>query len=391
MKKLLFSILIVLSMGGAANGQILLVDDVEVVPGGTAYFTLTADVGSGFYSGFQFGMQFPVTGFSTTGNATAAESWTNGTFFVGDLAAGFGRVSALSTTDQPIPAGEMSLGRVEFTVDAGIALGDYDVTMSEFNFLDGTNYTPVGDVTFTIHVVERLTVTLYENSTTAPVAATDVNVKVMRTIKANEWSTLVLPFDMSAAQVKTAFGDDVQLVDFTAWSSEEDSEGDIVGIEMDFSSINAIKANHPCLIKVSSAVEEFTVDGVNIDAEDKPIVQVGKKMAERGYLIGTYVANTVVPENNLFLSDNKFWYSAGMTKLKAFCAYFDLYDMQSEVENAEARVRFVVDEEAMDISDIVTDSRDGAEGWYTLDGRKLGGKPTEKGIYIVNGKKMSVK
>ena len=29
-----------------------------------------------------------------------------------------------------------------------------------------------------------------------------------------------------------------------------------------------------------------------------------------------------------------------------------------------------------------------AEGWYTLDGRRLDGKPTRKGIYITNGKKM---
>ena len=29
--------------------------------------------------------------------------------------------------------------------------------------------------------------------------------------------------------------------------------------------------------------------------------------------------------------------------------------------------------------------------WYTLDGRRLSGKPTKRGIYIVNGKKMVVK
>ena len=29
--------------------------------------------------------------------------------------------------------------------------------------------------------------------------------------------------------------------------------------------------------------------------------------------------------------------------------------------------------------------------WYTLDGRKLDGKPTKKGLYIVNGKKRVIK
>lgn len=31
-----------------------------------------------------------------------------------------------------------------------------------------------------------------------------------------------------------------------------------------------------------------------------------------------------------------------------------------------------------------------AAEWYTLDGRKLQGKPTQKGLYIVNGKKVLV-
>jgi hypothetical protein len=29
--------------------------------------------------------------------------------------------------------------------------------------------------------------------------------------------------------------------------------------------------------------------------------------------------------------------------------------------------------------------------WYTIDGRRLSGKPTQKGLYIVNGKKVVIK
>ena len=32
-----------------------------------------------------------------------------------------------------------------------------------------------------------------------------------------------------------------------------------------------------------------------------------------------------------------------------------------------------------------------AGDWYTIDGRKLSGKPAQKGIYIVNGRKVAVK
>jgi len=31
------------------------------------------------------------------------------------------------------------------------------------------------------------------------------------------------------------------------------------------------------------------------------------------------------------------------------------------------------------------------EGWYTMDGRKLEGKPTKKGLYINNGRKIVIK
>ena len=40
-----------------------------------------------------------------------------------------------------------------------------------------------------------------------------------------------------------------------------------------------------------------------------------------------------------------------------------------------------------DIDDSLRDSVKGQrDGWYTIDGRKLNGKPTKKGVYINNGK-----
>ena len=32
-----------------------------------------------------------------------------------------------------------------------------------------------------------------------------------------------------------------------------------------------------------------------------------------------------------------------------------------------------------------------SEAWYTLDGVRLSGKPSRKGIYINNGKKVAIK
>ena len=56
---------------------------------------------------------------------------------------------------------------------------------------------------------------------------------------------------------------------------------------------------------------------------------------------------------------------------------------------AEAKVRFIVGEDATAIEGITPYMEDGV--WYTLDGRQLNGKPTEKGVYIVNNKKVIIK
>ena len=39
----------------------------------------------------------------------------------------------------------------------------------------------------------------------------------------------------------------------------------------------------------------------------------------------------------------------------------------------------------------ITENTEKTEAWITLDGRKLSGKPTQRGMYINNGKKIIIK
>ncbi len=384
-----------LAFGIVTQAQSLSVADVEVLPGGTASFALTVDVGDGIYSGFQFEMQFPEEGFCTTGNSTVDATWQGGALFVGDLTNGFGRVSALSTQDKQIPTGDRVIGTVEIAVDDNVALGDYDVTISKFNFLDGTNYTPVSDVTFKVKVVSTLTVVLDENSVTMPESATNVNVKVLRTIKANDWSTICLPFAMTTEQVREAFGEAVQLGDFAGYEAIENSDGDITDIKVRFNDATAIEANHPYIIKVSEPVTEFHVDGVDVEPDDEPVVAAVKRTRKQwSEMIGAYVADTGVPENTLFISGNKFWYSTGLTRMKAFRGYFDFYDVLTDVENASAKIGLFLNDEPTGIEtvrggEIITGDV------YTVSGQLVGKNISldrlGRGVYIVNGKKYVVK
>jgi hypothetical protein len=396
MKTKLMSLLF-LAWSGIAMGQTLSIPDVEALPGETVSYSLNINVGEGAYTGYQYQMHFPATGFALTGITTTNASWIGGSLSVGDLVAGAATASALSLSNKTIPTGDIEIGTVEFTVGTGVATGEYDVTISGFDFLDGTNYIHANngnDVTFKVKVVSVHTVELDELATTAPAAATGVNVRVKRTIKANEWSTICLPFAMTEAQVKTAFGNDVVLKDFNG--IESTSEGDdIVGIEVKFNTATAIEANHPYVIKVSSDKSEFTVKDVNISPEDEPSVDKDEWISGSGTkkdpyvyhynsFVGTYVAETAVPNDCLFLSGNKFWYSNGSTKMKGFRAYFDFYDVLSEVENASARIDFNFDE-TTGIKEVHGNAN--VEGTYDLQGRKVE-EPTNKGLYIVNGRKV---
>ena len=254
-----------------------------------------------------------------------------------------------------------------------------------------------GDMTFDIGITAPTEnrVILDETSTTMPEESGGVvDVRVKRAIKANEWSTIVLPFAMCAEQIAEAFGDEVVVGDFTSWYSEEDDDGNIVAIRVGFTRVEEMEANHPYLLRTSltiDAAEGFTVDNVTMEEpEDEPTVQVGKKKAERGYFIGTYTANTLVPENDVFISGNKFWYSTGATRMKGFRGYFEFADVISAVEGA-GNVSIAWDELSK-VDDVTAGSN--ASGIYDLQGRKVqadekGVQKLQKGIYIVNGKKVT--
>ena len=282
--------------------------------------------------------------------------------------------------------------------DAALAVGSsYDVNVTKVTFqerVDGSvKDINLDDFTFKVTIGEPVDprVVLDETATTQPAAATGVDVRVKRTINAGEWSTICLPFAMTAEQVKAAFGNDVQLADFSSWNSEEDGEGAIVTINVGFTDVTEMEANHPYIIKVSAKVTEFIVDGVDIDPEEEPVVQVGKRTSERGYMYGTYV-KTTIPEENVFLSGNKFWYSTGKTQTKGLRGYFEFRDVldayYDETSAASRIVMFFEDETTTGVTEIVNSKLSNSK-YYDLQGRRVV-KPV-KGLYIKNGRKEVIK
>lgn len=313
-----------------------------------------------------------------------------------------GMITCLSTSNDVFTGTSGELFTINITADDALEVGTtIQATLTEVNFSTTSAEETLESVTFNITIGEPDDgrVLLDETSTTAPEASGEpVDVRVRRTIKANEWSTICLPFAMTEAQTKAAFGDDVQLAMFSDWSSEEDEDDDeiIVGIEISFSSVDVadgIEANTPLLIKVTNKVDEFTVDGVTIDPEEEPSVMIKhgtKKRDPESYMIGTYQAETVLDNLTLFLNGNKFWYSTGKTKMKAYRAYFNIYDILTEVEDAYAAVKMAIDVDGTTTHVEGINMNDGEGAVYDMSGRRVS-KPSQRGIYIVNGQKVLVK
>ena len=317
--------------------------------------------------------------------------------FTADLNATTHILTCYSNPSTIIDGTEGVLVRIPLLADESAEIGDKlygSLTGVEFSTI-GAVATPFANASVELNIVENRVI-LDETSTTAPEDAEGVNVRVKRTIKADDWNSICLPFAMNEAQVKAAFGDDVELADFLHCEATYDGD-DIVGLDIQFQDVDVaegMEANHPYIIKVSEAITEFTADGVDIEVEEEPSVdrdekKISKKVSIYNSFVGTYVAQTDVPELCLFLSGNKFWYSSGLTKMKAYRAYFDFYDYLSDVEEAGARIALDINDTPTRIISVSKSQKDSGI-YFDLMGRRVE-KPRKGNIYIVDGQKVYFK
>lgn len=405
MKKIFMLLTALVAYCGGAMADGLEVQDVNISQGGEATLEIALENPVTEFAAFQFNVEL-ANGITVATNDKGKFVYEKGARLDEEFSLSLSQPDALVNTfrvlgyyteTQPIPSTTGAIVKITIKADAALAVGTTHVCkLSAINLTETneTKHTP-DDITFNVKITEKTYTILDETSTTAPAASGGpVDIQVKRTIKANEWGTLVLPFDMTEAQLKEALGSDVKLAEFEDYEAEYTGD-DVTGLTVNFVATDLTEGfygNYPYLVKTSKDITEFIVTSTIDPDEEGAVVEYdngksGKQRKVLGSLIGTYHAGDAIPNNGLFLSGNKFWYSAGATKIKAFRAYFMLNEVLSGV--AEAKVRFMVDEDAAAIEGITPDMENGV--WYTLDGRQLNGKPTEKGVYIVDGKKVLIK
>lgn len=404
MKRLMISMLALLLTGGIATAQYITVADVEATQGETV--TVAVDLTGGkaaTYTAFQFRTATEATGITVAGCASSAD-WSAKGVAAAINTDGYTNFSS----EEAIAASNVEgIVTVNFKIDYSVVPDTYEVTIKDGYFAYGTTdesyRDEVADVTFKIKVVEAIV--LDENSTVAPEekVRTGATVKVLRTIHADELSTIVLPFEMTEEQVKSVFGNDVELFDFEGITHDgpEGTEPDdeVSSITVNFSTrdvADGMLANHPYVIRVKSDISEFTVqnvivnplseDELTIDQDEFAVKNNKGKILYYAYnsLMGTY-KKMKLEEDYYFLSENKFWYSTGETTIKAFRAYFSFYVYLNELS---APIKFRFDGEDATVIDVIAAGTTTVEGTFDMSGRKI--ENTQRGLNIVDGKKVYV-
>ena len=222
-----------------------------------------------------------------------------------------------------------------------------------------------------------------------------------RNWEANYWNTLVLPFDITVAELSKKLGYAiVNVIDPTR--TEVSGTGSKFYGKLTMKGANDkeyIPANTPFMVKTADDITGIVDFGKQtIVASTNLTVDAGANVE----FTGTYKAKTVSKDD-----DAAIWFLMGNYTNWAFIkstslATWDILPFEGfiDMSNLPANAReitFFMEEEDGTVTAIKSvDAEDAesaesaAEGWYTINGIKLNAKPTQKGIYIFNGKKVAI-
>lgn len=216
----------------------------------------------------------------------------------------------------------------------------------------------------------------YADNVENTIADVDVaNVTISRSVKEG-LNTIVLPFDLTIGQVEAAFGTGAEVYSF-----EDAANG--TNSQLNFNKVTAgtISANVPVLVKATAASSEQTFNGVQVVAPTADVKVAGTNFD----YVGVYAPMTLAAKD-YFVSGGKLFKSPGGTNLKAFRAYVKNLNPESEGEVKlfiEGEDGIVTAIDAIDGESVVNGAI------FNLAGQRV--QKAQKGVYIINGKKVAVK
>ena len=217
--------------------------------------------------------------------------------------------------------------------------------------------------------------------------------------KDGKWNTLCLPFNFSAEQIaahKDFAGAKLMELNTDGKNGFDATDGTLY---LAFKEAMAITAGVPYLVKWDAAGADFTSPvffGVTINATATTTVSNADTGLAEVQMVGCYSPVSVDANDKsiLFLGDNNtLYYSTENRNIRSCRAYFSVpYLKQNPGAKTRAfRLNFG-GEEVTGILEVSADSKEMTDdAWYSLDGVRLSGKPTQRGMYINKGNKVIIK
>ena len=218
--------------------------------------------------------------------------------------------------------------------------------------------------------------------------------------KNGNWNTLCLPYDVADISSSPLAGATIK--EFTDVSFDKSTNT----LTLTFAAATSIKAGQAYLVKWNSGSNlgpsDLIFNGATLtkDLRDDEITTDDEDAATVAFT-GTYKKLTFDEEDRsvLFLgADNTLYYPKKGATIGAQRAYFKLSGITAGDLPQQART-FVLDfgdDNTTGIIEVEANSQlstlnSQLSAWYTLEGLRLASKPTTRGIYINNGKKIVVK
>ncbi len=225
-----------------------------------------------------------------------------------------------------------------------------------------------------VKISKSETITVSENSDYS-LKEQIADIRLERTLKGGTWNTLCLPFNTRRTSLERGLGSN-QDIKIRLFSSYADNT-----ITMTDAGNELINAGTPFLIKINNTVENPTFPLTTMRTT------AAKSVSNNGVsMVGTY-GPTELPQDGVFLSgtDGQLKRPSGSRLMKGLRAYFVI---PSSAQNARITIS---DGDATAISELASEVKEADERWYMLDGRPLENRPSRKGIYINNNRKIIIK
>lgn len=211
------------------------------------------------------------------------------------------------------------------------------------------------------------------------------------TWKAEQWNTMILPFDIKVRDLSSALG-------YAIVNVVDPSKTETGNVAFKLVLSGTIKANTPIAVKTDDDIAAAATIYFGEQTLVKPESETVSVDAGAGHkFVGVYKTVKIdkTTPNYHFLVNGGWKHIGASSSNKYNILPFNCYIDQSNAAGAR-ELTFTFEEadgSTTAIRAIEASANDSAAktGWYTIGGVKLQGVPTQKGIYIKDGKKVVIK